>query len=305
MHDHPLAGIVVPIVTPMSAPGVVDLGSLDGYLDALARMGVTRIMAFGSNGEGATLSDQDCIAVIKVVLARWSEVTDGQVLAAVVSPSTTSALRRATVLRAAGVRNLVVSPPIFFRHTADEIVAHFAEFASFDARVGAYDNRRYSGNPLTSEVVRELVGMPHMIGIKDSSGSLDNLRANADLGRQRDDFVISQGDDREIVAAFRVGARGATAGAANLLPRVALDLWEHAQRGDFEAASVTQELLRRVGGIHAVRPGIVSTKYALATRGLIHPHASLPFLPLTSREQAEVGDVLAGVEDHLIGGDVS
>lgn len=300
MAQHILHGIVVPVVTPMSQPGEVDLTALAPYLDALSGVGISKIMLFGSNGEGANLRSRDLSMVLESTVERWRRRPEARIFGAAIAPSTDLALERAEVIRDAGADAVVVSPPTFFRHRPDELIEHFAAFSDLGIPVIAYDNRGYSGNPLIAEVVEGLIELPHIVGIKDSSGDLENLRAAVSVSSSRADFAISQGDESRMLDGLLAGAVGVTPGTANISPSLSQWLWDCYLGGDIATAQEAQNLAAELASIHRVRPGIATTKWVLSRMGLIQPHASRPFAPLSENEKSGVSRIIVKLSEHLL-----
>lgn len=295
-----LSGVMVPLVTPMSAPGVPSAGAAEDLLAALARTGVRSLMLFGSNGEGPLLPASALTEFAAGVAARWRELTgDGPVLANVTAAGTAEALERAAAVSLAEPDAVVVSPPIYYRHRDDEVVAHFAAFAGLDVPVVAYNVPRYSV-PLTPGVLDEVLAMPHIAGIKDSSGDLALFGRVVAAARRRDDLGVSQGSEPQLVAGLEAGADGIVPGIANVAPVLSVALYDAFRAGRLAEADVAQETVDRVTALHAVRPGVPSVKAVLDARGLCPPHVAAPLAPVTPDERAALLDLLAPLDPHLI-----
>lgn len=302
MHAHPLRGVVVPLLTPMDHLGGIDLEPVHEYLRALAVTGIPAVMPLGGNGEGPAVDRIAGAEFVAHVVSEWNALGGDRVLGGVIAPSTREALVRAEQLVQCGVDALVVSPPIYFRHTAREIAQHFAAFSAIGVPVVAYDNRKYSGNAINDEVVRQLVQMDHVVGVKDSSADFDNLRVNLDIARaDRPEFGINVGDERAMLRGLRAGAVGVTPGTGNFAPALVQAVWEAFEAGDVERATAADDTAAALAGVHGIRPGIPTAKGILALRGIMPAHASLPFEPWTDDETLAMREFLAPFEQHLIG----
>lgn len=295
-----LSGVMVPLVTPMSAPGEPSAAAAYGLLDALAQAGARSLMLFGSNGEGPLLPTSALTEFAAGVAARWRELTgDGPVLANVTAAGTAEALERAAAVRLAEPDALVVSPPIYYRHRDDEVVAHFAAFAGLGAPVVAYNVPSYSV-PMTPAVLDEVLAMPHVVGIKDSSGDLALLGHVVAAARRRPDVGVSQGSETQLVAGLEAGADGIVPGIANLAPVPCVELYDAFRSGRTAAADAAQETADRVVALHTVRRGVPAVKAVLESRGLCPPHVAAPFVPVTPDERAALLDLLRPLDAHLI-----
>lgn len=284
-----LDGVVVPLVTPMSSPGVPSVPAAEPLLTAMAAAGVRRLMLLGSNGEGPLIPCGPAAEFVRGVVSRWRDlVADGIVMVNVTAAGTLEAGIRSADAARAGADALVSSPPTFFRHRDDEVIAHFEALGTYGLPVVAYNSPR--STPLNPAIVDALVAMPQLIGVKDSSGDPSYL-----LSVAGPDFQVSQGDERHLADALRAGAHGITPGIANLSPRIALDL--AAGNGDLDHL---QSLATALTEIHRVRPGVPSVKAILHARNLCPPHSAPPLSPCTPAELKQLLDVVSPLEDYLL-----
>lgn len=295
-----LAGVMVPLVTPMDRPGRPAAAETGRLLRALAGAGARSLMLFGSNGEGPLLPTPSLGGFAAEVAAQWRELTGGgPVLVNVTAPGTAEVLARAEAVRAAAPDALVLSPPVYFHHRADEIVAHFAALAATGLPVVAYNAPRYS-NPLTPALIDALVAMDHLIGLKDSSGDPALLGHAVTAARRRADFGISQGSEPQALAGLRLGADGIVPGLANLAPALAVALYTAHREGRDAAAEGAQHTMDALLRLHTVRPGVPAVKALLDERGLCPPHTAAPFVPCTAAERRALLELLAPWEDQLV-----
>ncbi|MFF2846599.1 dihydrodipicolinate synthase family protein [Streptomyces sp. NPDC058001] len=296
-----LAGVMVPLVTPMDRPGRPSASAADALLGALAATGVRGLMLFGSNGEGPLLPTAHLGDFAAAVARRWRELTqDGPVLVNVTAPGTVEALARARAVLPARPDALVLSPPVYFHHRHDEIVAHYAALADLGVPVVAYNAPRYS-NPLTPALLDALTDLAHVVGVKDSSGDLALFGHAVAAARRRPGFGVSQGAERQALDALRLGADGVVPGVANLAPDVAVELFRAHREGRDGDARHAQHLLDNVLALHTVRPGVPAVKAVLAARGLCPPHVAMPFTPCSDEERHTLLALLAPLDTHLIG----
>ncbi|WP_051425788.1 dihydrodipicolinate synthase family protein [Jiangella gansuensis] len=295
-----LSGVMAPLVTPMERPGVPSAAAAPPLLESLAAAGVRSLMLFGSNGEGPLLPTSALGVFCAEVAARWRSLTgDGPVLVNVTAAGTAEALERVSAVADAGPDAVVVSPPIYYRHRTDELVAHYAAFAAQPVPVVAYNVPRYS-NPFTPELIDEVLAMPHVVGVKDSSGDLALFGLLVAAARRRRDVGVSQGSETQLVAGLEGGADGIVPGVANLAPRLCTELYAAYRDGRVVAADTAQETVDTLLALHTVRPGVPAVKAVLDARGLCPPHVAAPLAPCSAAERAALLDLLAPLEEHLI-----
>ncbi|WP_173063611.1 dihydrodipicolinate synthase family protein [Phytohabitans houttuyneae] len=295
-----LGGLVVPLVTPMDLPGVPSAAAGTPLLRAMADAGVRRLMLLGSNGEGPLVRADRVPGYVAGTVKRWRDLVDGGVvLVNVTAPGTDEVRERAERVVDSGADALVLSPPTYFRHRPDEVVAHYAALAGVGLPVVAYNAPKYA-TPLTESSVDGLVALPHVVGVKDSSTDPAVLAHLVEAARRRTDFTVSQGDERGLAAGLRAGAGGIVPGTANLAPRLAADLLAAHEAGDGAEVDRLQDLHTRLTALHAVRPGVPAVKALLARWGLCPPHAAPPLAPCTPSEADELARVVGPLGAYLL-----
>lgn len=294
-----LAGVTVPLVTPMDAAGRPSVKEAVGLLDAMHHAGVRQLMLLGSNGEGPLIPTDALTPFVTGVVARWRSLGEGVVTVNVTAPGTLDALARARVAAEAGVDALVLSPPIYFHHRPDEIVGHFAALGELGIPVIAYNAPRYS-NPITPEVFDELLGLDHLVGIKDSSGDLDLLARFVAGARGRSGFAVGQGAETKLADALELGAVGVVPGVANLAPALSLNLVSAYQAGEGDELRRLQALVTELTKLHTIRPGTPAVKAILADRSLCTPYVAPPLRRCDSAESAALRDFIAQHQLHLL-----
>ena len=305
-----LTGVTVPLVTPMEPGGRPSAERATRLLDALYAHGVRTLMLLGSNGEGPLVPASDVGPFTAGVIARWRELglaagreygrqPAGFVTVNVTAAGTLDVLQRADAAAAAGADALVLSPPIYFHHRADEVVAHYAALAGVGLPVVAYNAPRYS-NPITPGLADALADLDHVVGIKDSSGDLTLLEHLVGISARRPGFAVGQGAETQLAAALDLGAHGIVPGVANIAPGPALALVAAHRAGDAAEVARLQQVLTDLTGLHKVRPGTPAIKAVLARRGLCPPHVAPPLLVCDPAEREALRAFLAPFEEHLV-----
>jgi 4-hydroxy-tetrahydrodipicolinate synthase len=301
---NPVAGLTIPLVTALDRRGQPDAAAVRPLLAHLAAGGVSTLMLAGTNGEGPLLPADAVRAYAVEVSALWRELVGerAQIMVAAAGAGTRETLRRMELLADLDLTAVVVLAPFYFRHTERELHAHFRDAASHGRPIVVYNSPGYTGNPIPASLMRRLLDEPAIIGLKDSSGDTDLFAQFCDLARERPDFRVAQGVERQLAEGLRLGAAGLVPGVGMLAPALCVDLLRAGRGGDRAAAAARQRDVDRLAALFSVRPGasgVVVVKTALHLLGLCPPDAAAPFLPLTESELAALRDALAGVQDLL------
>lgn len=300
-NKHPLAGTTVPLVTVMKEAGRPDASAIRPLLAAMSTAGVDNLMLLGSNGEGALLDPSVTQEYVSEAVTLWRELRPGgRVLVNVSAAGTGDVMRRAESAMNADPDLLIVSPPSYFSHRDHEIIAHIRSLERFAVPYAVYNVPKYA-NALTENAFRVLLDeSPTLVGMKDSSGSIDNVRMFLRLGAARPGIGLSQGDETQLVAALADGAVGIVPGTANIAPALAVALFSAMGAVDHGAAEALQKTTSRLIGMHKVAPGVPSVKAILRDRISIPDHVAPPLARCSDEDRAALLAFVADFEDHLI-----
>ena len=100
-----------------------------------------------------------------------------------------------------------------------------------------------TGNKLLPETVQALCrDVDVIVGAKDSSGDIENLKAYIRLTRELDkDVAILAGNDGAILTCLKEGGAGGIAGRANIWPATVAKIYDCFKAGDLEGAQAAQD----------------------------------------------------------------
>jgi 4-hydroxy-tetrahydrodipicolinate synthase len=295
-------GVIVPMVTPMTADGSVDVRAAGRLASEFADAGVHGLLIAGTSGEGHALAGDDLGVLVDAVATSWRAASSGPLLVGISAPSTDLVIERGIAVRDHDIDGVVSTPPYFFRYAEAELIAHYAALGAVGRPVLAYDTPRYTGNPFTVSLLDALAGMPHVVGLKMSAGDLELVTEACAIDGRTRALAVAQGDEDRLVDGLRLGAAAIIPGVANVVPRTCVALYDAARSGDFAVAAGLQVDLRRLGGMHAIRRGVVTTKAVMHLQGRCPPYASAPFLPLDHHEMAAVRRLLVELDDVVAAG---
>ena len=83
-----------------------------------------------------------------------------------------------------------------------------------------------------------------IVGAKDSSGDIENLKAYIRLTRELDkDVAILAGNDGAILTCLKEGGAGGIAGRANIWPETVAKIYDCFKAGDLEGAQAAQDAI--------------------------------------------------------------
>jgi 1-pyrroline-4-hydroxy-2-carboxylate deaminase len=226
-------------VMPAITTGFTEDLGIDHYFMArhcqwLLENGCTGIVALGSLGEGATLSVEEKLQVLRTCV----DAVQGRspVVASVSALATSEAVAVAKAAAELGCDALMVLPPYVYQGNWREMRTHVAAvFKATPLSCMLYNNPVAYGTDFLPEQIRELAAEhDNFEAVKESSSDVRRVSAIRALVDRRLEIFI--GVDDAVLEAIGVGATGWIAGLANALPRESVDLFDFGMNGERDKA---------------------------------------------------------------------
>jgi 1-pyrroline-4-hydroxy-2-carboxylate deaminase len=227
-------GVIPAITTSFTEDLQIDHFFVAKHCQWLLKNGCTGVVALGSLGEGATLSLDEKIKILRTCVDAVHG--SGPVVAAISALTTNEAVTVAKAAADLGCDALMVLPPYVYRGNWREMKGHVAAvFKATPLSCMLYNNPVAYGTDFLPEQIRELVAEhENLEAVKESSTDVRRVSAiRALLDRRLEIFV---GVDDAVLEAIGVGATGWIAGLANALPRESVDLFNFGVNGQSDKA---------------------------------------------------------------------
>ncbi len=227
-------GVNPAITTCFNQDLSIDHGFLADHCRWLLDNGCAGVVALGSLGEGATLSFDEKVDMlrtcVKAVHGR------GAVVASISSLTTSEAASLAKAASDLGCSGLMVLPPYVYLGDWREMKAHVTTvFRATPLPCMLYNNPIAYGTDFLPEQIQELAAeYENFEAVKESSTDARRVSAIRALVDRR--LEISVGVDDALLEAIGVGATGWVAGLANALPRESVELFNCAISGEHDKA---------------------------------------------------------------------
>lgn len=224
------SGVMPAMTTPFDAQLSVDHGFLGRHAAWLLQNGCKGLVMLGSLGEGATLEQDEKIAVLKTAV-KASEAFGTPVVAAISALSTKNAVRMAQEAEGAGCQGLMVLPPYVYVSDWREMKEHVsAIFRSTRLSCMLYNNPvAYKTDFLPAQIGELAHEFEHLAAVKESSADVRRVAHIREVLGDR--LKIFVGVDDVLVEAVDAGATGWVAGLVNAFPRESVELFELAMAG--------------------------------------------------------------------------
>jgi len=284
-------GVLAPLTTPFEPDGgALAAEALRRNVAALLAEGLSGVVVAGSTGEAPLLEPDEvrrlvAVARVTVPADRW-----------LVAGTGAEATRQATALsRAAGAEGadlVLVRPPGYYgpNLTPQQLADYFTGVADASpVPVLVYNIPKYTHLSVPPAMLAELTRHPNIVGVKDSSGDIDNFAAYRAAAPA---WSVLVGSASLLLTALERGGDGGICGAACFAARACADLFSAFRAGDRATAAALQERLtpldrRIVGGL-----GPAGVKAAMAAAGLYGGPVRAPLAELPASVTGEVAALI-------------
>ena len=245
MKQVEIKGIIPPVVTPMDPRDEsVAIPELRNQIERQIAGGVHGIFPFGTNGEAYILSMKEKEEILEATIDQ----VKGRIpiYAGTGCISTRDTIYMSKRAEEMGADVLSIITPSFALASQKELYDHYCEVAKHvSIPIVLYNIPARTGNKLLPETVAKLAkDVDVILGAKDSSGDLENLRAyireTRDVGK---DFAVLAGNDGNILTCLKEGGAGGVAGRANLWPKTIASIYDHFVAGELEEAQAAQDAI--------------------------------------------------------------
>ncbi|KAB8255803.1 hypothetical protein BDV32DRAFT_161609 [Aspergillus pseudonomiae] len=232
MSNQELTGVMVALITPFTDDGSkIDEARLKSHIERLLQAGVHGLVPGGSTGEFTVLS----LAERKQLTELCVKYAAGRVpvVAGTGATSTQEAVELAKHAGEVGAAAVMVVPPFYDPVNYEQLTEMMSEIhTESKLPIMYYNIPSASGLTLTPQQIADLskVGVKYL---KDTSG---NAPAYTELVFGLSDKITAfNGWDTLTFYGLAAGAPGCVWGAANVIPELAVQLWEAiAVQGDLK-----------------------------------------------------------------------
>jgi 1-pyrroline-4-hydroxy-2-carboxylate deaminase len=227
-------GVMPAITTSFRDDLSVDHAFMTEHCRWLLDNGCSGVVALGSLGEGATLSFNEKLEILRTSVRVVQG--HGPVVASISALSTNEAVSLANAAADLGCDALMVLPPYVYQGNWREMKSHVAAvFRATPLSCMLYNNPVAYGTDFLPEQIQELAAeYENFEAVKESS--TDARRVSAIRALLHDRLEICVGVDDAVLEAIGVGATGWIAGLANGLPRESVDLFNYGINRESEKA---------------------------------------------------------------------
>lgn len=230
MSDRKYAGTWTALITPFKNDGSLDEEAFRNLVVRQREAGVTGIVPVGTTGESPTLEVEEARRIFEIAVEESAversfadHGTDQKmmVMAGTGSNSTAKTVKMTKMAKELGVDACLIVTPYYNKPTPSGLIQHFNAVSDIGLPVLVYNIKGRSGINIETETLIEIAKHDSVIGVKEASGDLDQMRDvldARDVGDLREDFVVLSGDDGLTLELMKMGGDGVVSVASNIVP---------------------------------------------------------------------------------------
>ncbi len=285
----PFTGMGTALVTPFTKDGAVDEAGVRQLVRRQVESGIHFVSPCGTTGEAPTLSSDEKLRVVEIVLDEVAGRVP--VLAGAGGYDTREVIALAKALEARGVNGLLSVTPYYNKPTQEGLYQHYKAIAESTALpIVLYNVPGRTGVNIDVATVARLARIPNIVGTKEASGNVGQMceiYANVP-----EDFLLLGGDDPLTVAVMAIGGRGIISVASNAVPGEMVQIMELCERNDYAAARKLHTWLLPFIQVNFIEANPIPVKAAMAAMGLLEENYRLPLVPPSAGARDKIMGVL-------------
>ena len=290
-----MVAVISPMVGGITPDSPIDWGRFERILDFHVDQGTAAIVAVGTTGESATLSEHEhCDAIQRIVA-----YIDGRipVIAGTGANSTSEAIRLTKCANESGADDCLLVTPYYNKPTQDGLYQHHKAIAeAVDVPQILYNVPGRTACDMLPETIARLAEIENIVGVKEATGEVERVsQLRAQCGG---DFLLLSGDDATGREFMLAGGDGVISVTANVAPRQMSDLCTAALAGDVKRAADIDSRLELLHQELFCESNPIPVKWAMCAMGMAKSGIRLPltWLPPAGRKRVSKALKLAGIE---------
>ena len=283
-------GVYTALITPFRN-GAVDYDALTALVEKQIAGKVAGIVPVGTTGESPTVSPEEHLKIIEVVVK--SAAGRCQVVAGTGANSTEEAVYLTNEAKAIGADATLQVTPYYNKPTQEGLYRHFSTVADkCQLPVVLYNIPGRSGVPINVETIVRLAANPMIMAVKEAAGSVDRVSEIL----EKVDTAVLCGDDSLTVPMISVGAKGVISVASNLIPGELSAMVNAALAGDLASALALHRKYYRIFKDLFIETNPIPIKAAMAMVGYCAEEYRLPLCEMSPANREKLAESLKKCE---------
>lgn len=296
MRKPIFTGAGVAMITPMHSDGSINFDVMEQIIEYQIENGTDAIIACGTTGEAATLSEDEHCQVLSFV----SEKVNGRipVIAGTGSNDTSTAVSLSKKAQQYGADALLCVTPYYNKTSQAGLVKHFNTIAdSVDLPMILYNVPSRTGCNIQPTTYAELCKHPNIVATKEANGDISSVSKTRSLCG--DNLHIYSGNDDQTVPFMSLGGLGVISVFSNFCPKEMHDICQLCLDDKFKEASKLNFHYVELMNVMFSDVNPIPVKTAMNLLGFDAGECRLPLVPMSEQGYHNLKDIFA--KYNLIG----
>ena len=291
-------GVVVPMVTPITKEGEIDVKAVERIIENFAQNNVSALI-MGTTGEGNSVSARQGAQMIKAA----AETAAGRIViyAGLAGNCISDQLDAAKLFAEAGADVIAATLPSYYALTPEQMYAYYKNLAdNISVPLMLYNITITTHMSIPLDIIEKLSHHPNIVGLKDSENDKERMEQALKMFAERDDFAYFCGCAANSAHALKFGADGIVPSVGNFMPKAYNDLFLAGINGDEETAERLQQETINIGKINTVGltlgQSLAGLKVIMKEYGLCETYM---FPPLTELDDATANRIRQDIKPYV------
>jgi 4-hydroxy-tetrahydrodipicolinate synthase len=284
-----LYGTGVALITPFTESLEVDYKALKKLLQHTAK-GADYYVVLGTTGESPTLTSEEKATILAFIKAN--NVARLPIVYGIGGNNTHEVLEAIGATDLKGIDAILSVSPYYNKPSQEGIYQHYVKIAdACPVPVILYNIPGRTGSNITAETTLRLANHKNIIGMKESSGNLEQCLKIAKYMPK--DFLLVSGDDMLALPLYALGGKGLISVLANPYPTIFKKMKEHFLAGNTTKAAQELYKLSDLNGPMYEEGNPIGVKYVLSKLGICGESVRLPHAPASAGLRKRIDALLA------------
>ncbi len=281
--------LITAMISPFKADNAyaLDLAAAERLTEHLVETGTDTIVVAGTTGESPTLTHDEEIELLKVVIAKTKSLGKGtKVIFGAGSNCTLTAIESSQRAEKLGVDGLLIVTPYYNKPNQKGLIEHYSQIAAKTSLpIILYNIPGRCVIDMKAETIIHLAkAHSNIIALKEASNNIDQVsRIRQELDASK--FQIYSGDDSLTLPMMAVGAQGVVSVASHFVGSEMKAMIQAFAEGKAKEADAIHRKLFPLFSALFVEPNPTCTKAGLAIMSICSEQLRSPLVPLAPEQR--------------------
>jgi 4-hydroxy-tetrahydrodipicolinate synthase len=268
-------GVGTALVTPFKKDGSLDESAVRRLARRQIDAGIHFLSPCGTTGEAPTLSDDEKVRVVELVVEECAGKVP--VLAGAGGYDTKEVIHLMRRMETAGASGFLSVTPYYNKPTQEGLFQHYKALSeATPLPIVVYNVPGRTGCNVEPATLARIAQFRNIVAVKEASGNVSQMAEICSVVPE--DFIVLSGDDALTLPLMAIGGHGIISVASNEAPAEMVQMVELAEKGDYRAARKLHAFLYPLMTVNFIEANPGPAKAAMAAMGLLEEAYRLPMV---------------------------